>query len=570
MAAKSSISDGGRPGRGKRRSEGYLDSIKESQEIARKNDDFPGYKASACLSLGYPILKVDATVALTLKKRLPTIDEMILRLIDLETGHAKNMASFLGIDVAMVEDHASRLSEQEQIRRFSDKDGAYYELMTAGRIAVCELQVSHSRTESCALYIDAESHKISGINKGGVSVKTILPKTCRERGIELLLDGSDLEFPKAHEIDIAQLEKQLNAATRGRPKQQVAKNVQCITEMSGYQTRYLPIHVVIYEPELSGEPTYKLIYDGPSKLDIKDYLEKSWWPTQKHLFVPVHVERDAIDELTKELADGTGATSREFLKAEEREKEIETRISEKSASLAAVTKNANDEEIEALRKELEMVREEKAQALKAAETLERSVEEAMKRNLVRVLEWHEHYEILSQAIKGAQRRLLIVSPWIRSRIIDDVFYYNLKTLLGNGVMIRIMYGMPFDDRHDGQQSDRSAIDDLLSLQKNGDIQIQDLSSVGGTHEKILIRDSDYFISTSHNWLSYAGKKSSRRETGTIVTDIRIINPQWDKYMKIFDEARHRQNSGINPSLAHSHHALHAPPTSATHGKFPRR
>ena len=91
MAAKSSSSEVKRSDRGRPKAD-FLQELNQLQGIAKKHDNIPGYKAAACVQLGFPVFKMDTAIALAFKKRIPTVDEMMLRLIELGVDHSHPIA----------------------------------------------------------------------------------------------------------------------------------------------------------------------------------------------------------------------------------------------------------------------------------------------------------------------------------------------------------------------------------------------------------------------------------------------------------------------------------------------
>jgi len=570
VAAKSSRPELKRSER-RRSKANFLQELSQLQVIAKKHDNIPGYKAAACVQLGYPVFKMDTAVALAFKKRIPTVDEMMLRLIELGVDHSHPIADFLGIDHSMVEDHASRLAEMEQIRRASGdaKTGAKFDLMEAGKLLVKQLEFVQQQTETWTLFIDGNSRKICGHNKSGVALRTIVAKTCNERGIEVL-DPDPREFPKAHEIDIADLEKRINSSGRTRrPGSGVAKTVQCITETSNYQMRYLPFHVVIYESEIIGEPIFKSVFSGPEIEEVEEFLNKDWWPSYKRAFLPSDEIGIPPVEAVKMLAISATEKSSVVQEAETKIRDIEVQIIRKETEPRSSDNTKSEAEIADLKRQLEAAKTQAQNAVLAQKKAEADAESKASKTSHKVVEWNEHVQYLADAVENSKRRLLIVSPWIKKRIVDNTFYYRLKSLLGNGVSIRILFGMPFDGRHEGQSTDPAVIDDFRSLAKEGDFKSADLSFVNGTHEKVLIKDDEFIIVSSHNWLSYDGKRSQRGELGALISDKNTIDAQWAKFERILQEALAKPQPVIPPSIYPPRGRSPGGQRPIKHGKFPK-
>lgn len=64
------------------------------------------------------------------------------------------------------------------------------------------------------------------------------------------------------------------------------------------------------------------------------------------------------------------------------------------------------------------------------------------------IECHEHPGLLKKALNSSQKRLLIISPWITSAVVDYGFISSLEALLRRRVDVFIGYGL--DDGDDGR------------------------------------------------------------------------------------------------------------------------
>jgi len=134
---------------------------------------------------------------------------------------------------------------------------------------------------------------------------------------------------------------------------------------------------------------------------------------------------------------------------------------------------------------------------------------------VRPLAVYEHPALLRHAIQEADQRVLIVSPWIRRAVVSDGFVRAVRKAIGRGVTFYVGYGLGESD--DGEAEwDKAARLELERVAKESDRFI--LKRLGDTHAKVLIKDSDFFVISSFNWLSFRGNphQTFREEWGTYV------------------------------------------------------
>ena len=126
----------------------------------------------------------------------------------------------------------------------------------------------------------------------------------------------------------------------------------------------------------------------------------------------------------------------------------------------------------------------------------------------RHLRVEEHPQMLRKALREAQEVLILISPWIKMRVLSQ-YLPDLDSALKRGCEIWIGYGMPRSDFH-RDRSDEKALDALRKREREQRLFLVEL----GTHEKVLIKDDDLFVNTSFNWLSYDGG-DGRRESGLL-------------------------------------------------------
>ncbi len=141
--------------------------------------------------------------------------------------------------------------------------------------------------------------------------------------------------------------------------------------------------------------------------------------------------------------------------------------------------------------------------------------------VIRQFSVYEHPPFLEQALLTASKRLMIVSPWITRRVVDETFVKKLERLLERNVMVDIIFGIK-----DDTTSSKQAISQLCRLSDS--FPNFRFYRHGNNHSKILIVD-DTVITTSFNWLSFKGDSSLtfRREEGTLVKGEGYANDYYD-------------------------------------------
>jgi phosphatidylserine/phosphatidylglycerophosphate/cardiolipin synthase-like enzyme len=145
---------------------------------------------------------------------------------------------------------------------------------------------------------------------------------------------------------------------------------------------------------------------------------------------------------------------------------------------------------------------------------------------VRGLDVHEHPPLLEQALRESKQRLLIISPWIRAKVVNRSFVRQLENLLKRNVKVFIGYGLGEEDTQ-MNESDRRAEQDLDNLASR--FAHFAFVRLGDTHAKILISDRRFIVTTSFNWLSFRGdpNRTFRDEQGMFVGVAELVDNRFD-------------------------------------------
>jgi hypothetical protein len=130
-----------------------------------------------------------------------------------------------------------------------------------------------------------------------------------------------------------------------------------------------------------------------------------------------------------------------------------------------------------------------------------------------------------ESIRTAKKRILIESPWIKRASLN--YIEAIEKALRKGVEFVVLYGIEGNDEHHWK-----AIKEMERLNENYKsfnlvhlpTHLDDTgnSQMIGTHRKLLIKDSDYYIHGSFNFLSFnktEGQKVANEESMLIPFDV---------------------------------------------------
>ncbi|MCX4598349.1 hypothetical protein OG819_55425 [Streptomyces sp. NBC_01549] len=152
---------------------------------------------------------------------------------------------------------------------------------------------------------------------------------------------------------------------------------------------------------------------------------------------------------------------------------------------------------------------------------------------IRAIGVFEHPDVLDDALTHARRRLLIISPWIKSAIITTTFLSKLESRLTRGVNVDIAYGYEENDT----KTDPAAVRKITNLAARYQDKLT-FTRLKSTHAKVLVYD-DVWVTTSFNWLSFKGDpdRTYRMEEGSLVRNHKIADTQYARYLELIEDQR---------------------------------
>ena len=142
-----------------------------------------------------------------------------------------------------------------------------------------------------------------------------------------------------------------------------------------------------------------------------------------------------------------------------------------------------------------------------------------------------------EALKNVKERILIESPWVKRATQEYIPLF--QEILKAKKKIIILYGISERDEHDiitlkkieelqTQHKDNFKIIHLPSHFKKSN------SKLTGTHRKLVIKDNDYYIAGSFNFLSFGKneKQNVANEESMLIS--KDVNKKWDQLAKEYN------------------------------------
>ena len=449
-----------------------------AEEIASYHRDRPGYELVDYVEVVLPIYKIYMTASLLLHTPLTPMYEFVLRAIRLGIDDADELSECLGIPVSMVTDTLSGLHQSEEVSILEGVEGPKRFVLTR------KGEVTTTSLER----IRPEKHTVPVLFDGLTRMPIEPPampllsgRQPEDLGIREIpaMPGSRIEVA---DIDIAAAARLLARERSGEGR----RDLLAIKSIERRMRLHMPAVALLFK-ETDGEEV-ELLFANETEM----------------------------------LADH----NRAFALAEGAKK---TRLLAELGKTDILGPNTFARRLANLKK-------------KSVDTTEptgtkrtlRVKPAAMAEGSVTSLSVLDHPPLLLDAIATAKKRVLIICPWITSAVVDSAAIRSITKLLKDGRELHIGYGI------DEDRPKKGVPEDLITLSEA--FPNFHLVDFGDTHEKILIKDDEFMVSGSFNWLSFRGdaRRRLRREHGTKVSDPAYIEKEYAKF-----EARFRTHRRAN-------------------------
>jgi hypothetical protein len=149
-----------------------------------------------------------------------------------------------------------------------------------------------------------------------------------------------------------------------------------------------------------------------------------------------------------------------------------------------------------------------------------------------VIHTTEIREYLFKALKEAKNRFMIVSPWIKSNVVNREFLSTLEETLKRRVQIHIIYG--YKETPGSMKNDPWSINQLENLAHNyKNLKFQKTTN---SHRKQIVCDDKFAIVTSFNFLSFRADPNLtyRDELGVVLRDKETIEDLFNSAISLIN------------------------------------
>jgi PLD-like domain len=449
--------------------------------------DRPGFVLADYGLVGLPFWRTRIRVSIQARKPIGPLREFVLRAANAGVASLAEIGRFLGLDenvvlvtaADLVRDGLLRLGEQDTVQI---TEGGRQMLEELSELSIEERQLFVFFDGLVRLPVDYIGDWAEPRDLKAEGIHEIAPSPARGPTIDDIRD----QLPRIQQL-----------LARGYARHEQVEDILAIKAVDRRERVFKRAIALVYRAQRGQECQVGFAIDGELS------------QAHEHAF--------ATAGLLKKLGIGkTGIAPARLVAEQELPKEVVDRL--------------DDDAVNVLRYELHHARDAET-AGDGHDAVERA-QAALEALPVRSVATYEHPEYLREALETAESRLLIISPWIRSGVVDHEFAKRLEAALDRGVTVHIGWGISRDDR-DGPDASQRALERLETLAKKYPGLV--LRRLGDTHAKVLLCDRRFVIVGSFNWLSFRGdpKRTFRDEQGTLVSMPDYVDSEYDKFVTRF-------------------------------------
>lgn len=472
-------------------------------ELAKlKANSVPNSTLVKYYEAGIPQWHMEAILTMLKPKKLSVLQEFILKFISSGIDDVSDICNFLGVNKTAVNNAVAVLQKNNLIT--VDIFYSKLKLTDKGEKALKEAATIVPEDIEYALYVDGLL--------GNVYLDTRKLYTSKElRSFEIKPINTTVEKPTLDSLVYEEVKRAINLFKKNHAYEQdkLEGDLQEISRVAKTYVEYKKVSVLVFMNK--SEDIEFQVFDGTTRND--DYsiaLQKQYNNNSRVLdfdsnFISEAEENNSlISVLPQEIIESAKSFSY-------KDSTLEREISNLTTQLDAIKKNDDDND-----------EQQKESATERIRFLEKKIDEMKneRKGADRILSTYDHRPLLLDALDNAQNMVVIVSPWIKSGGLNNEILGRIERALQRSTRVIIGYGIS-----EKEDSDRWILQRLTDIQKKkyGDKLL--LVKLSNTHEKVLIKDNEYMVITSFNWLSFKGdpNKGFRQETGYYTESKEAIN-----------------------------------------------
>ena len=461
------------------------------QDVIPRFGNRPGFRLVSVGAIGLPVFRVSACCLVMQTTPVSVIDEFLLRALRLGVNNTDDLCRLLGLPARIVLAKLADMFREGLIQELGgDPNGVAVCVSRLGETRLRDMKKIRPREINLQFTYDGLTHKTTYIQESYLNS----PKQLRALGIPEL-PPIPAKGPDPKDLSVNEITRYLKDGQTLGPR--ADNQVLRVLRVDRRERRFVEASALIFKGLSGDEYQVAFVVDGRLSNEHEAAFRRNDGIDRVDAFSAIRDGEEILD-LDRALGFAIAAKIRKGIrKAPEVTVTDESQPGVQNEIDAKASPNAG-------RKILSLKK-------KAPKPISRTDHLRVAVNQLSVV---EHNPLMLDALRTAKDRVIIVSPWVRREVVNSEFLEATRNALEKGVQINIGYGIKsgvIDQDMDpavGRQ-----LDELSREFPNLVVR-----RLGDTHAKILVKDSEYFVVTSFNWLSFRGDpdRRFREEWGTIV------------------------------------------------------
>lgn len=494
-------------------------------QLAQEHErDHPGYELGDYYTAALPSYEVYLRVELQVEQPLPVIEQFALRAIQTGLKTSVEIGEALGLEHSIVCDALERLHRKRCLvithPKVNGKRRELIAITTKGRNVLQKLTFLTPEEDNFYICLDALTGEYYEHRR------LFTPKSVRQPGWHQI--PPYLGTPTYDELEIIALRRVWRERERTLPKSQRNKELLDLLTVEKAFLGYRPMRILQFiRPD-----------DGSVVLHVYDGIERS----PRHEAVLLKMQNEDLNALRAERRRGPERATdpiREFVgtntyQAAVRKSSQVPELRQNIRKLKQQKEETDDFERTSGRKDTDLADEKRDEIQTKIERLKERIEELESQAPnVQILTMAEHRPKLVEALNDAEERVIIVSPWLNSIAVNRSLRDLIAQRVAEGVEVWIGHGFGEPD-HKEMRTLRQL--EKIKNSKGGHNLL--LCRLEDSHAKVVVCDKKYIITTSFNWLSFAGRPDwgNRVEYGTLTNDPSAVQQMLDEIEPLFADA----------------------------------
>lgn len=487
-------------------------------ELAKKHQhDHTGFELVDWFDAAVPAYQLSLRASILEKEILHPVEQFVLRALQAGNSTCKGISRVLGLEKQTVTRSVERLDRHGCVLiAHPAKGNRIDEVITIsvkGHQVLADLVLQVPKEDNFIIFLDATTGEYF-LTSQRLRGKWEL-RDCDDHQIPLRIPSPTLAEIRIPEVKARWREDQI-AYRGGGP----ISNLLDILELEKSSIGYRTLRILQFVRPSDGE----ILLQAYDQSDRSLSHEVAFLQMEKEGLHTLRGEKKPI-ELAVQLPDPVERIiPQNVYEAAKKRAELQAEVSRTEETIARLRGSSEGSHPELQEK----ISKAEADRVEMQAKLERLGTEAP---LVDVLPMAEHRPLLLSAIRDAKQRLIIVSPWLTPKAVNRELRDLIATALKRNVKVSIGYG--FGEANDDERETLRYLYDIQKGEGGGNLS---LHRIGDSHAKVVICDDSFMVTTSFNWLSFAGRQDwgARVEFGTLVRDTKVIQTMFEHLQPLFN------------------------------------